>query len=103
MEMWGNEVTTACNAEQALLQAAAARPQIVLCDIGLPGVDGYRLVRSLRKELEGSPVVFVAVTGYASAEDQQQALAAGFDAFLIKPLNPESLAKLFRSYANQPA
>ena len=48
------------------------------------------------------PVVFAAVTGYASAEDQQRALAAGFDSFLVKPLKPGSLANLLRSYRRQP-
>jgi CheY-like chemotaxis protein len=70
----------------------------VLCDIGLPGMDGFRLIEPLRKTLDGAPVVFAAVTGYASAEDQQRALAAGFDSFFVKPLNPGSLANLLRSY-----
>jgi len=98
MELWGTEVSTARNAEEALDVAAHFRPQIVLCDIGLPGMDGLRLVEPLRDKLKGMPVVFAAVTGYASAEDQQRALAAGFDSFFVKPLNPGSLANLLRSY-----
>jgi PAS domain S-box-containing protein len=98
MELWGTEVSTARNAEEALETAAQIRPQIVLCDIGLPGMDGFRLVERLREKLAGMPVVFAAVTGYASAEDQQRALAAGFDSFFVKPLNPGSLANLLRSY-----
>jgi CheY-like chemotaxis protein/two-component sensor histidine kinase len=98
MELWGTEVSTARNAREALDIAARFRPQIVLCDLGLPGMDGLRLVEPLREKLKGTPVVFAAVTGYASAEDQQRALAAGFDAFFVKPLNPGSLANLLRSY-----
>ena len=98
MELWGTEVSTARNAEEALDVAGHFRPQIVLCDIGLPGMDGLRLVEPLRDKLKGMPVVFAAVTGYASAEDQQRALAAGFDSFFVKPLNPGSLANLLRSY-----
>jgi len=98
MELWGTEVSTAKTAEEALDVAAQFRPQIVLCDIGLPGMDGLRLVQPLRNTLKGMPVVFAAVTGYASAEDQQRALAAGFDSFFVKPLNPGSLANLLRSY-----
>ena len=98
MELWGTEVSTARNAAEALDMAAQFRPQIVLCDIGLPGMDGLRLVEPLRDRLKGMPVVFAAVTGYASAEDQQRALAAGFDSFFVKPLNPGSLANLLRSY-----
>ena len=101
MELWGNEVSTARSAEEALLVAVASRPQIVLCDIGLPGMDGYRLVGALRKALPGRPVVFAAVTGYASGDDQERALAAGFDSFLVKPLQSESLSRLLRAAARQ--
>jgi CheY-like chemotaxis protein len=103
MELWGNEVTTARSAEEALEKAAAARPQIVLCDIGLPGMDGYRLVPALRKKLAGMPVVFAAVTGYATKDDQERALGAGFDSFLVKPLEPQTLTRLLRTAASQPA
>ena len=103
MELWGNEVRTARSAEEALLVAVASRPQIVLCDIGLPGMDGYRLVGALRKALAGVPVVFAAVTGYASEDDQERALAAGFDSFLVKPLQPQSLSRLLRAAASQSA
>jgi PAS domain S-box-containing protein len=99
MKLWGNEVTTARSADEALAVATAARPQIVLCDIGLPGMDGLKLVRALRERLGGAAAVFAAVTGYAGGDDQQRALAAGFDSFLVKPLEPESLARLLRSVA----
>ena len=98
MELWGTEVSTARSAEEALAIAESVRPQIVLCDIGLPGMDGLRLVAPMREKLKGAPVVFAAVTGYASAEDQRRALDAGFDSFFVKPLNPGSLANLLRSY-----
>ncbi len=99
MELWGNEVTIAHSAEQALAVASTAQPQIVLCDVGLPGMDGLKLVRALREKLGPAPVVFAAVTGYAGGDDQERALAAGFDAFLVKPLEPESLTRLFHSAA----
>ena len=90
---------TARSADEALAVAATARPQIVLCDIGLPGMDGLKLVRALREKLGGDQGVFAAVTGYAGGDDQERALAAGFDSFLVKPLEPESLARLLRSAA----
>jgi PAS domain S-box-containing protein len=98
MELWGTEVSTAKNAAEALEVAERVRPQIVLCDIGLPGTDGFRLVQPMREKLRGMPVLFAAVTGYASPEDQRRALEAGFDSFFVKPLNPGSLANLLRSY-----
>ncbi|HEY2560399.1 MAG TPA: ATP-binding protein [Caldimonas sp.] len=102
MELWGTEVSTARSAEEALGIAETVRPQIVLCDIGLPGMDGFRLVAPMREKLKGAPVVFAAVTGYASADDQRRALDAGFDSFFVKPLNPASLANLLRSYPGRP-
>ncbi|MEO8923919.1 MAG: ATP-binding protein [Caldimonas sp.] len=101
MELWGNEVTTARSADDALAIAVKARPQIVLCDIGLPGMDGLKLVRALRGKLGNTGVMFAAVTGYASGDDQERALAAGFDSFLVKPLEPDSLARLLRSAATR--
>jgi signal transduction histidine kinase/ActR/RegA family two-component response regulator len=103
MKLWGNEVTTAGSADEALAVAADARPDIVLCDIGLPGADGLTLVRALREKLGDASVLFAAVTGYAGVDDQERALAAGFDSFLVKPLEPDSLARLFRSAATRAA
>ena len=99
MELWGNDVSTAQDADTAITVARRVRPQIVLCDIGLPGIDGFRLVKQLREELTGTPVVFAAVTGYASFEDQQRAMAAGYNSFFVKPINPTALANLLRAYA----
>ncbi|HEY5324673.1 MAG TPA: ATP-binding protein [Caldimonas sp.] len=103
MELWGNEVSTARTAEEALEKAVAVPPHIVLCDIGLPGMDGYKLVTALRKQLAGTPVVFAAVTGYATRNDQERALAAGFDSFLVKPLEPQTLNRLLRSAVSRVA
>jgi len=98
MELWGTEVSTAKSADEALAVAERVRPQIVLCDIGLPGMDGFSLIEPMKRKLKGAPVVFAAVTGYASLGDQQRALDAGFDAFFVKPLNAAGLANLLRSY-----
>jgi PAS domain S-box-containing protein len=98
MELWGTEVSTAKSAEEALEVAARVQPHIVLCDIGLPGMDGFSLIEPMRARLRGTPVVFAAVTGYASPGDQQRALDAGFDSFFVKPLNAAALANLLRSY-----
>jgi CheY-like chemotaxis protein len=98
LELHGHEVSVAHTGPDGVAKAVELRPEVVLCDIGLPGMDGFRLVEPLRAKLKGTPVVFAAVTGYASAEDQRRALDAGFDSFFVKPLNPRSLANLLRSY-----
>ena len=103
MELWGTEVSTAANAVEALGVAARTRPQIVLCDIGLPGIDGPELVEQMRVVMAGSPVLFAAVTAYASAEDPQSALAAGFDSFFVKPLDADTLARLLHACVDRQA
>ena len=94
VEMNGNDVKTAANAAEGLRLAASFVPELVVCDIGLPDVDGFELVQRLRAQLEGHPTLdgtatrFVALSGYGRAEDRDRALDSGFDSFLVKPLRP---------------
>jgi PAS domain S-box-containing protein len=103
MELWGNEVMTAADAEAGLRITEQFKPQIVLCDLGLPGLDGFQLIKPLREKLAGQRTMFAALTGYGRYEDESRALTAGFDAFLVKPLRPDSLSSLFKSYADRAA
>ena len=90
----GHEVTVAADAEQALEAARSLRPEVVISDIGLPGpVDGYGLARALRREPATASALLIAVTGYARPNDREQALAAGFDDHLTKPLDFPALCK----------
>ena len=101
MELWGTEVSTARSAEEAL-DVAERLPAADRAVRHRPARDG-RLSpgRAAAPNAAGRPVVFAAVTGYASAEDQQRALDAGFDSFFVKPLNPGSLAHLLRAYSER--
>jgi CheY-like chemotaxis protein len=85
---------------RAVDSAAAARdaietrrPQLLISDIGMPGEDGYELIRQVRS-LPGSPIVALAVTAFARAEDRQHVLEAGFDEHLAKPVDPDRLLSL---------
>ena len=69
-------------------------PDIMLVDIGLPGMDGYEVARQVRQEPALKHIVLVALTGYGQDEDKQQALAAGFDYHLVKPVDLEALQRL---------
>ena len=80
---------TANNGPTGLETARTFRPQIILCDIGLPGMDGYQVARTLRQELASSFVI--AMTGYGRDEDQQQAREAGFDLHMTKPIDYNDL------------
>lgn len=88
--LWGHEVRLAGEGEEGLRVAAGFQPQVVLVDIGLPGMDGYELARRLRRELPAATRL-IAVTGYGQEEDRQRSKAAGFDAHLTKPVEAAAL------------
>jgi len=69
-------------------------------DIGLPGIDGYEVARRLRASEAGRRILLVALTGYGRPEDRDRSLAAGFDAHLVKPVDPEELNALLTSLAD---
>ena len=66
--------------------AKAFHPELVLLDIGLPGIDGYEVAKRLRQEPEGSRLLVAAVTGYGQEEDRRRSKVAGFDEHLLKPI-----------------
>jgi PAS domain S-box-containing protein len=103
MEMWGNEVRLAADAEAGLAETHAFHPHIVLCDPGLPGLARFDPHKLPRSEADGRRVFVAAVTGAGNAEDEARALAAGYDSVLVRPIEAESLAKLLRLYANLPS
>lgn len=94
LSTWGHEVHLAYDAASAIAMAARVRPEVVLSDLGLPGMDGYELARRLRAEPAFGKVVLVALSGYGRAEDQRRALDAGFDHHLVKPPDLARLAEL---------
>jgi CheY-like chemotaxis protein len=89
LELEGHEVHVAMDGQAGLSLALAVRPDVVLCDVGLPVLDGLEVARRLRAG--GSTAVLVALTGYATAEDVQRAREAGFDHHLAKPTDLDRL------------
>jgi DNA-binding response OmpR family regulator len=79
--------------------ALELKPQVVLCDIGLPDVNGYEVARTLRSDPSLRSTRLIAVTGYAQYEDKQKAIDAGFDAHLTKPPDVDKLKKLLTEAA----
>ena len=96
LEMEGAEVQTAEAGEDGLRAAAQRPPDVVLCDIGLPDIDGMEVIRRLRHGHSG-PMRCIALTGYGQAEDVRHAVEAGFDAHLTKPINLDQLMTLLSS------
>ena len=86
LKLGGHETTSVYSAMDALAQAAEFKPDVVLLDIGLPGMDGYEVAQKLR-ELPGlRDIRLVAVTGYGRSDDRRRAREAGFDDHLTKPV-----------------
>jgi PAS domain S-box-containing protein len=94
LELYGYDATVAYTGPAGVAAAKAWGPDVVLCDIGLPGLDGYGVVRELRKDPATAHARVIAVTGYGSDEDRRKSGEAGFDAHLVKPADPARLQEL---------
>lgn len=93
LELWGHQVEVAQDGMGGVALALEARPDLALVDIGLPGLDGYRVAQELRARV-GQAIRLVAITGYGGPEDRHRALQAGFDHHLVKPVKPDELDRL---------
>jgi signal transduction histidine kinase/DNA-binding response OmpR family regulator len=94
LRLSGFRVEVAQSGPAALTTAESFQPDVVLLDIGLPGMDGYEVARRLRAEENGSRRLLVALTGYGREEDRRRSQEAGFDHHLAKPVDPEQLLRL---------
>ncbi len=94
LELAGHTVRVAHDGASALDAAALFRPEVVVLDIGLPGMSGYEVARQLRGRRETASAVLIALTGYGQPEDVSRSRSAGFDHHLVKPVDPERLAEL---------
>ena len=91
MKANGYEVDTALEAGAALAAIERHRPDVILMDIQLPGIDGLELTRRLKADPETRDIVIIAVTAYAMKGDQDKALAAGCDDYITKPIDTRAL------------
>jgi CheY-like chemotaxis protein len=94
LRLSGHEVETSVDAPDGLAKLASFRPDVMLIDVGLPGMNGYDLARRVRARPEARDVGLIALTGYGQEEDRRQAFAAGFDVHLTKPVDPERLERI---------
>lgn len=92
----GHEVEVTFSGDEALVAAERFRPDVVLMDIGLPGLDGCQAAAALRATPWGGRVRLIAVTGSARDADRRRALDAGFDRHVVKPIEGEVLEALLR-------
>ena len=91
LEIGGHRVWLACDGRSAVALAHEHRPDVVICDIGLPDMSGYEVARILRADRALDGTWLIALTGYAQPEDRERAAEAGFDAHLAKPPSIDAL------------
>jgi two-component system cell cycle response regulator len=102
LEAHGFACHEARDGEAGVRAARERRPDLVLCDLRLPGMDGFAVLRELRADaaLAGLPVI--ALTAYAMVGDRDRVLAAGFDGYLAKPLDPQRFAQQVAGFMGLP-
>ncbi len=98
LEISGHEVELAHGGQEGVAAARSFHPEVVLCDLGLPGMDGFAVAAELRRDPETAWAQLIAVTGYGRDEDRRRSQAAGFDLHLTKPVNPTQLLQLLQHH-----
>jgi PAS domain S-box-containing protein len=94
LKLKGNEVRTAHDGNEAIEVAEAFQPQVILMDVGMPGVNGYEATRRIREQPWGKGITIIALTGWGQEHDKERSREAGCDAHLVKPLNLAELDKV---------
>ena len=101
LEGEGYQVLVAANATDALQAVQASKPDLILMDIHLPSLDGLALTKLLRSDMESRHIKIVAISAYASTEDDKRIIAAGCDGFIPKPIDTRTLAASIREYLDK--
>jgi two-component system CheB/CheR fusion protein len=99
LEVLGHEVAVAYTGPEGVEKASRWRPDVIVCDIGLPGLDGWGVARQLRRNPQTARVRLLALTGYGSEEDRVRSRLAGFDHHLVKPADPQELLRLLAPHS----
>jgi len=100
---YGHTVLVATDGPSGLAAAARTRPDLVLCDLQLPGYDGFELLRRLRADASIAALPVVAVTALAMVGDREKVRAAGFDGYMPKPIEPTTFVAEVESYLRKRA
>ncbi len=97
----GHQVETVYDGEAALNRAESGGAQVLLLDVGMPRLSGYQVAERLRARPEGRRLVLIAATGWGQEEDRRRSLESGFDAHLVKPVDPGQLTRLIAELAQR--
>jgi CheY-like chemotaxis protein len=93
-QLMGHDVRAAQSGLAAIDVAAEFRPDLIVLDIGMPGLDGYEVCRRIRQHEWAQTIVIAALTGWSRDEDRDRSEQAGFNHFLVKPVDPKALEEL---------
>ena len=93
LRKYGAQTRTAASADAAMAEIARSTPQVLLSDIGMPMVDGYQLIRTIRQRIPKSEMVALALTGLSSGKDKERAITEGFQQCIVKPIEPARLVE----------
>ena len=95
----GHEVRTVHSGRSGVLEAKSGNPEVIISDIGLPDLNGYELAKQIRAQKQFKDTLMIAITGYGQPEDVDQALAAGFNHHMLKPVDWNKLNGLLETHA----
>ena len=101
IEAYGHDVRTAHDGLTAVQAASDYRPDVVLLDIGLPGLTGYEVAKRIRQHPELKHVMLIALTGYGQDSDRQTSLQAGFNHHLVKPVRLEEMLQILATVSEK--
>jgi len=94
--LMGCEATFVTHARDAMVEVLNKKPSIVFLDIGMPVINGYELAQMIRRYFDSEAIKLVAVTAYGTAEDRARARKAGFDAHVLKPVDPAMVESMIK-------
>jgi CheY-like chemotaxis protein/anti-sigma regulatory factor (Ser/Thr protein kinase) len=100
LELSGHQVELASSGTDGVAAAREFHPEVVLCDLGLPGMNGYEVAAELRRDPSTASAQLIAVTGYGGEDDRRRSREAGFDLHLTKPVDPGQLKRVLQTPAN---
>jgi CheY-like chemotaxis protein len=103
LELYGYDVKVAYSGPDGVQAAKQCQPDVVLCDIGLPGLDGYGVARMLRDNPATARAHLIAVTAFGQDEDRRRSYEAGFEHHLVKPVDPDALLRVLKSLSHPEA
>lgn len=102
LEAYGYQVSEALDGEAGLRQVREQQPDLIVCDLQLPGIDGFEIARQLKADAVFAAIPLIAVTAFAMVGDRERVLASGFDGYITKPLDPQVFVPQIAAFLQMP-